>query len=97
MYSSATTPTPASTRTALRPPTAVAGRPGPKQVPPPSRPAAPRGAEGRSADARVAAGRSALGLRGPEAAPPAGGRVPLARPVDGRLLRGPHRPGVPTG
>ncbi|MFD7908777.1 hypothetical protein ACFV4G_41875, partial [Kitasatospora sp. NPDC059747] len=97
MYSSATTPTPSPTRTALRPPTAAAGRPGPKQAPPPSRPAAPRGAEGRSADARVPAGRSALGLRGPEAAPPPGGRVPLARQVDGRLLRGPHRPGTPIG
>ncbi|MFJ2781690.1 aminoglycoside phosphotransferase family protein [Kitasatospora sp. NPDC087315] len=94
MYSSATTPTPTAARTALRPPTAAAGRPGPKQVPPPSRPAAPRGADGRSTDARGHAGRTALGLRGPETVLPPGARIPGARPTDGRLLR-PHRPGQP--
>ncbi|MER7847931.1 phosphotransferase [Kitasatospora sp. NPDC096077] len=96
MYSSATTPTPTATRTALRPPTAAAGRPGPKQVPPASRPVAPRGAEGRVTDARVPAGRTALGLRGPETAPPPGHRLPLARQADGQVLRA-RRPGQPGG
>ncbi|MFE5584862.1 hypothetical protein ACFQ87_26620, partial [Kitasatospora sp. NPDC056531] len=96
MYSSATTPTPTATRTALRPPTAAAGRPGPKQVPPASRPVAPRGTEGRSTDARVPAGRTALGLRGPEVAPPPGHRLPLARQADGQVLRA-RRPGQPAG
>ncbi|MFI9365357.1 phosphotransferase [Kitasatospora sp. NPDC053057] len=94
MYSSATTPTPTATRTTLRPPTAANGRPGPKQVPPTSRPVAPRGTEGRSTDARVPAGRTALGLRGPEAAPPVGHRLPLARQADGQVLRA-RRPGQP--
>ncbi|MFJ2868375.1 phosphotransferase [Kitasatospora sp. NPDC087314] len=97
MYSSATTPTPTATRSALRPPTAAAGRPGPKQVPPSSRPVAPHGTDGRSTDARVPAGRTALGLRGPESAPPVGGRLPLARQADGRVLRQPHRPGQAGG
>ncbi|MFE7194428.1 phosphotransferase [Kitasatospora sp. NPDC057541] len=104
MYSSATSPTPTAPRTALRPPTAAAGRPGPKQVPPPSRPAAPRGAvDGRPADPRVQAARAALGLRSPETAAPAGprvpgARIPAARPGDGRpgLLRPPVRPGQPA-
>ncbi|MER7673343.1 phosphotransferase [Kitasatospora sp. NPDC096128] len=96
MYSSATTPTPTATRTALRPPTAATGRPGPKQVPPTSRPAAPRGTEGRSADTRVPTGRTALGLRTPEAAPPPGHRLPLARLADGQVLRT-RRPGQPAG
>ncbi|MEU9046255.1 MULTISPECIES: aminoglycoside phosphotransferase family protein [unclassified Kitasatospora] len=105
MYSSATTPTPTATRTALRPPTAAAGRPGPKQAPPASRPVAPRGVEGRAADTRVVpagrtalgpTGRTALGLRGPEAAPPVGSRLPLARQADGQVLRA-RRPGQPGG
>ncbi|MFD8753975.1 phosphotransferase [Kitasatospora sp. NPDC059577] len=97
MYSSATTPTPTATRTALRPPTAAAGRPGPKQAPPASRPVAPRGVEGRATDTRVVpAGRTALGLRGPETAPPVGGRIPLARQADGQVLRA-RRPGQPGG
>ncbi|MFF2662406.1 phosphotransferase [Kitasatospora sp. NPDC058032] len=99
MYSSATSPTPTAPRTALRPPTAAAGRPGPKQVPPPSRPPAPRGAaEGRPADPRGQAARAALGLRSPEAAGPRvpGARIPAARPGDGRLLRPPVRPGQPA-
>ncbi|MER7584629.1 phosphotransferase [Kitasatospora sp. NPDC097691] len=105
MYSSATTPTPTATRTALRPPTAATGRPGPKQVPPASRPVAPRGVEGRTTDTRVVptgrtalgpTGRTALGLRAPETAPPVGGRVPLARQADGQVLRA-RRPGQPGG
>ncbi|MEU8925590.1 phosphotransferase [Kitasatospora sp. NPDC048545] len=97
MYSSATTPTPTATRTALRPPTAAAGRPGPKQAPPASRPVAPRGVEGRATDTRVVpTGRTALGLRGPETAPPVGGRIPLARQADGQVLRA-RRPGQPGG
>ncbi|MFB7475963.1 phosphotransferase [Kitasatospora sp. NPDC056184] len=101
MYSSATSPTPTATRTALRPPTAAAGRPGPKQVPPPSRPVAPRAADGRPADPRGQAARTALGLRPSETAAPAGPRVPgvripAARPGDGRLLRPPTRPGQPA-
>ncbi|MFF7995361.1 aminoglycoside phosphotransferase family protein [Kitasatospora xanthocidica] len=106
MYSSATTPTPTATRTALRPPTAATGRPGPRQVPPASRPVAPRGVEGRAADTRVApagraplgpTGRTALGLRGAETVPPTpGGRIPLARQADGQVLRT-RRPGLPGG
>ncbi|MEV7601950.1 phosphotransferase [Kitasatospora sp. NPDC089797] len=96
MYSSATTPTPTATRTALRPPTAAAGRPGPKQAPPASRPVAPRGAEGRATEARVPVGRTPLGLRGPETAPPVGHRLPLARQADGQVLRA-RRPGQPLG
>ncbi|MFE6055831.1 phosphotransferase [Kitasatospora sp. NPDC056446] len=105
MYSSATTPTPSATRATLRPPTAAAGRPGPKQAPPATRPVAPRGAEGRAVDARVVpagrtalgpTGRTALGLRGPEAVPPIGARLPLARQADGQVLRA-RRPGQPGG
>ncbi|MFJ6623309.1 aminoglycoside phosphotransferase family protein [Kitasatospora sp. NPDC091335] len=105
MYSSATTPTPTATRPALRPPTAAAGRPGPRPVPPTSRPVAPRGAEGRATDTRVVpagrtalgpAGRTALGLRAPETALPGGGRMPLARQADGQVLRA-RRPGQPGG
>ncbi|WP_234326264.1 MULTISPECIES: aminoglycoside phosphotransferase family protein [unclassified Streptomyces] len=97
MYSSATSPTPTTTRTALRPPTAAVGRPGPKQVPPPSRPAAPRAADGRSGDTRGQAARTALGLRPAETAGPRvpGARIPAVRPGDGRLLRPPTRPGQP--
>ncbi|MFJ8627727.1 aminoglycoside phosphotransferase family protein [Kitasatospora sp. NPDC093550] len=105
MYSSATTPTPTATRTALRPPTAATGRTGPRQMPPASRPVAPRGVEGRATDTRVVpagrtasgpVGRTALGLRGPETAPPTGARIPLARQADGQVLRA-RRPGQPGG
>ncbi|MGW4898353.1 phosphotransferase [Kitasatospora sp. NPDC004240] len=99
MYSSATSPAPATTRTALRPPTAATGRPGPKQVPP-SRPAAPRGTDGRSTDARGQAGRTALGLRTPEAGGFSATRFAPVRPGMDRAgmerLRGPQRPGQPA-
>ncbi|MFC9329855.1 phosphotransferase [Kitasatospora sp. NPDC057015] len=93
MYSSATTPAPTATRPALRPPTAAGTRPGPKPVPQ-SRPAAPRGTDARSTDARGQAGRTALGLRAPDAA--LNGGAPRQAPVrpGERMLRG--RPGQPV-
>lgn len=90
MYSSATSPTPTVTRTALRPPTAAGSRPGPKPAPQ-GRPAPPRGTDSRSTDARGPAGRTALGLRTPDPALNGGAphRGPVARPgVDHRMLRG---------